>query len=277
MRRTLIKNGYVVTVNAGRDVWPGGYVVLAGRDIASVGPAADAPHPNDFDTVIDAQDAIVLPGLINMHQHHWYTLFKGLADGYLLEDWVSNFLLPITTKLSPEALRLSSYIAGMEMLATGTTCSLNHSVTTTLPEHVAATVEPQQELGIRQIFAKEFRCRTEANPRHPLNLDESLAAFAEEVNRWGQHRGGRVGFAMAIESNAHWVAAGMTNETIICRGYELARKLRLRISDHVSSGTFSLEKGMLRYLRETGRTGPISFDARRSRSALDSHSRHSRH
>jgi 5-methylthioadenosine/S-adenosylhomocysteine deaminase len=254
MRRTLITNGYVVTVNAGRDVWPGGYVVLAGRDIASVGPAADAPHPNDFDTVIDAQGAIVLPGLINMHQHHWYTLFKGLADGYLLEDWVSNFLLPITTKLSPEALRLSSYIAGMEMLATGTTCSLNHSVTTTLPEHVAATIEPQQELGIRQIFAKEFRCRTEANPRHPLNLDESLAAFAEEANRWGQHRGGKVGFAMAIESNAHWVAAGMTNETIICRGYELARKLRLPISDHVSSGTFSLEKGMLRYLRETGRT-----------------------
>ena len=254
MRRTLIKNGYVVTVNAGRDVWPGGYVVLAGRDIASVGPAADAPHPKDFDTVIDAQGAIILPGLINMHQHHWYTLFKGLADGYLLEDWVSNFLLPITTKLSPEALRVSSYIAGMEMLATGTTCSLNHSVTTTLPEHVAATIEPQQELGIRQIFAKELRCRTEANPRHPLNLDESLAAFAEEANRWTQHRGGRVGFAMAIESNAHWVAAGMTNETIICRGYELARKLRLRISDHVSSGTFSLEKGMLRYLRETGRT-----------------------
>ena len=254
MRRTLIKNGYVVTVNAGRDVWPGGYVVLAGRDIASVGPAADAPHPNDFDTVIDAQGAIVLPGLINMHQHHWYTLFKGLADGHLLEDWVSNFLLPITTKLSPEALRVSSYIAGMEMLATGTTCSLNHSVTTTLPEHVAATIEPQQELGIRQIFAKELRCRTQANPRHPLNLDESLAAFAEEANRWGQHRGGRVGVAMAIESNAHWVAAGMTNETIICRGYELARKLRLPISDHVSSGTFSLEKGMLRYLRETGRT-----------------------
>jgi 5-methylthioadenosine/S-adenosylhomocysteine deaminase len=254
MRRTLIKNGYVVTVNAGRDVWPDGYVALAGRDIASVGPAADVPHSDEFDTVIDAQGAVVLPGLINMHQHHWYTLFKGLADGFLLEDWVSNFLLPITGKLSPEALRVSSYIAGMEMLATGTTCSLNHSVTTTLPEHVAATVEPQQELGIRQIFAKELRCRTEANPRHPLNLDESLAAFAEEARRWEQRGAGIVGFAMAIESNAHWVAAGMTNETIICRGYELARKLGLRISDHVSSGTFSLEKGMLRYLRGTGRT-----------------------
>jgi 5-methylthioadenosine/S-adenosylhomocysteine deaminase len=254
MRRTLIENGYVVTVNAGRDVWPGGYVALEGQGIASVGPAADAPHADSFDTVIDARGAVVLPGLINMHQHHWYTLFKGLADGYLLEDWVANFLLPITTKLSPEALRVSSYIAGMEMLATGTTCSLNHSVTTTLPEHVAATIEPQQELGIRQIFAKELRCRTEANPRHPLNLDESLAAFAEEAGRWAGRAGGMVGIAMTIESNAHWVAAGMTNESIICRGYELARKLGLRISDHVSSGTFSLEKGMLRYLRETGRT-----------------------
>jgi 5-methylthioadenosine/S-adenosylhomocysteine deaminase len=254
MRRTLIKNGFVVTVNAERDVWPDGFVALAGRDIASVGPAADVPRSDEFDTVIDAQGGVILPGLINMHQHHWYTLFKGLADGYLLEDWVSSFLLPITTKLSPEALRVSSYIAGMEMLATGTTCSLNHSVTTTLPEHVAATIEPQQELGIRQIFAKELRCRTEVNPQHPLNLDESLVAFAEEARRWERRGAGIVGFAMAIESNAHWVAAGMTNETIICRGYELARKLDLRISDHVSSGTFSLEKGMLRYLRETGRT-----------------------
>ena len=42
---------------------------------------------------------IVLPGLINMHQHHWYTLFKGLADGYLLEDWVTRLLLPLSLKL----------------------------------------------------------------------------------------------------------------------------------------------------------------------------------
>jgi 5-methylthioadenosine/S-adenosylhomocysteine deaminase len=254
MPRTLIRNGYVVTVNSGRDVWPDGFVVLEGRDILSVGPAADTPHSDGFDTVIDAAGGVVMPGLINMHQHHWYTLFKGLADGYLLEDWVSNFLLPITTQLSPEALRVSSYVAGMEMLATGTTCSLNHSVTTTLPEDVAATIEPQQELGIRQIFAKELRCRTEANPRHPLDLDDSLAAFAEEAGRWEGGCGGLVGMAMTIESNAHWVAAGMTTETLICRGYELARKLGLRISDHVSSGTFSIGNGMLHYLRETGRT-----------------------
>lgn len=25
-----------------------------------------------------------MPGLINLHQHHWYCLFKGIADGMLL-------------------------------------------------------------------------------------------------------------------------------------------------------------------------------------------------
>ena len=51
---------------------------------------------------------IILPGLINMHQHHWYTLFKGLADGFLLEDWVTDFLLPLSLKLDALAMRVSS-------------------------------------------------------------------------------------------------------------------------------------------------------------------------
>jgi 5-methylthioadenosine/S-adenosylhomocysteine deaminase len=253
MARTLITNGYVVTVDPQRRVLPGGYVAIAGREITGVGPAADAPRTDGFDKLIDAHGSIVLPGLINMHQHHWYTLFKGLADGYLLEDWVASFLLPLSLNLTEEAMWVSSAIAGMEMLATGTTCSLNHSVTTTTPALVAASIKPQHELGIRQVYAKELRCRTPGNPRHPLNLNESLVAFEEEMRRW---TGGdeRVGLAMVIESNAHWVAAGMSTEELICRGHELARKHDLRISDHVAGGTFSLEKGFLRYLRETGRT-----------------------
>jgi 5-methylthioadenosine/S-adenosylhomocysteine deaminase len=253
MSRKLIVNGYVVTVDDARSVHPGGYVAIDGSRISAVGPAAEAP-PRDGCEVIDAKGAIVLPGLINMHQHHWYTLFKGLADGYLLEDWVSDLLLPLSLRIDERAMRVSSYLAGMEMLSTGTTCSFNHSVTTTTPELVAATIAPQAELGLRQVFAKELRCNTKGNPRHPLSLEESLAAFEEEHRRWDGAHDGRVRLGMVIETNAHWVAAGMSTEELICRGYELAKTLGLRISTHISGGTFSLEKGFLRYLRETGRT-----------------------
>ena len=43
-------------------------------------------------------------------------------------------------------------------------------------------------------------------------------------------------------------------EELITRGYDLARKLGIKISNHTAGGTFSLEKGFLKYLRETGRT-----------------------
>jgi 5-methylthioadenosine/S-adenosylhomocysteine deaminase len=254
MSRILITNGHVVTVDGARHVYPGGYVTVDGSTISAVGPSAQMPKPADFDQVIDASGSIVVPGLINMHQHHWYTLFKGLADGFLLEDWVTGLLLPLSLKLDANAMRVSSTVAGMEMLATGTTCSLNHSVTTTTPDLVAASIEPQAALGIRQVYAKELRCRTPGNPNHPMSLDEALAAFEEEAGRWNGKHDGLVRFGIAIESNAHWVAAGMSTEELICRGYELARRLGLKITAHISGGTFSLEKGFLKYLRETGRT-----------------------
>src|ERR1700694_1059449 len=200
MSRKLIANGYVVTVDPARNVFAGGYVAVDGARISAVGPAAQAPPAHEFDEVIDAKGCIVVPGLINMHQHHWYTLFKGLADGMLLEDWVTDFLLPLSLRLSEPAMRISSYVAGLEMLATGTTCSLNHSVTTTTPELVKASIEPQAELGIRQVYAKDLRCRTPGNPRHPLSLDESLAAFEEEVRRWDGQHDGLVRFGVTIES-----------------------------------------------------------------------------
>jgi 5-methylthioadenosine/S-adenosylhomocysteine deaminase len=254
MSRKLIAGGYVVTVDAARSVFPGGYVAIDGARIAAVGSSAATPDRSGFDEVIDAGGCIVVPGLINMHQHHWYTLFKGLADGMLLEDWVTDFLLPLSLKLDADAMAVSSTLAGLEMLATGTTCSLNHSVTTTTPELVKASIEPQAGLGIRQVYAKELRCRTPGNPRHPLSLDEALAAFDAEVQRWDGAHDGRVRCGIAIESNAHWVAAGMSTEELICRGYALAKQRGLKITAHIAGGTFSLEKGFLRYLRETGRT-----------------------
>jgi 5-methylthioadenosine/S-adenosylhomocysteine deaminase len=254
MTRILIKKGYVATVDTQRRIYSEGFVAIDGPRISAVGPSEQTPAAAGFDELIDASGSIVVPGLINMHQHHWYTLFKGIADGLLLEDWVTDILLPLSLKLDVSAMRVSNYLAGMEMLATGTTCSLNHSVTTTTRELVAASIEPQAELGIRQVYAKELRCKTPGNPHHPLNLDEALAEFEHEVSHWNGKYDGLVRFGIAIESNAHWVAAGMSTEELICRGYELAKRHGLKITAHIAGGTLSLEKGFLKYLRETGRT-----------------------
>ena len=65
MSGILITNGYVVSVDPARNVFPSGFVTIDGSRIASLGPQAEAPPADAFDAVIDASGCIVLPGLIN--------------------------------------------------------------------------------------------------------------------------------------------------------------------------------------------------------------------
>jgi len=252
--RMLIENGHVVTMNADRDVFDGGYVVV-GDDgaIDAAGPAGAAPS-GVFDERLDASGMIVLPGLINLHQHHWYNLFKGMAAGMLLEEWVSGLMLPCAAEMTAGDLRASAYLAALEMVRTGTTCCLNHSVTTTMAEEVAATVEPMAEIGFRQVFAKDFRCRTPANPEHPHNAADAARYIGDLVDTWQGANDGLVRMALAIESNAHWLAAGMSSDELVETGYRLAVDKGLQITNHNAGGTLSLETGYLHYLRQTGRT-----------------------
>lgn len=254
MKTILIKNGYVATVDAQRRVLDGGAVTISGDRISGVYASKETPSESGFSEVVDATGCLVIPGLINLHQHHWYAMFKGVADGLLLEDWISDLVFPLVSCLSPEVMRLSSYQCGLEMLSTGTTSSFNHSVSVTDPVTLDAIIEPQAEIGIRQFFGKELRSRNPRFPNHPLSLEESLASVEEEIKRWDRKHDGLVRMGMVIEANAHWTSSGMSTEELILRGTELARKLNVRISSHIAGGTFSVEKGFLKHLRDTGRT-----------------------
>jgi len=250
----LIKNGYVVTMNPKRDIHDGGYVLIgADGRITDVGDDQRFSAAS-YDGVLDAKGMMVLPGLINMHQHHWYNLFKGLAGGMLLEPWVQNLLLPCIQSLGAADLRVAAYLSAMEMIRTGTTCCLNHSVTTTMAEGVAATIEPMAEMGFRQVFAKDFRCRTAANAKHPHDPEEEAAYIATLLEKWHGAHNGLIRMALAIESTAHWIAAGMSTERLIETGYRLASERALKITSHTSGGTLSHEAGYLHALRKTGRT-----------------------
>jgi 5-methylthioadenosine/S-adenosylhomocysteine deaminase len=239
----LLDGGTVLTMDADRTRFEDGCVLIRGGEIEAVG------ERGSFDMVdatrIDAGGCLVVPGLINTHQHHWYNLFKGLGGGMLLEQWIQNLLKPTAENLTPADVRIGSVLACLEMLLTGTTTCLNHSVSRSDEEVVAATLEPVVEAGMRQLFAKEVR---------PQRLEEQLA-LAEEIHaRWDQRGDGRVSIGLVLESTAHWVAMGTSSEELLVRGNELAAAHGMRISDHIAGGTMSRESGYLRFMLEMGRT-----------------------
>ncbi len=241
-------------MNASRAVFPAGYVATEGKLIASVGPLADLDGERVGGEVIDARGMIVIPGLINGHQHFYYHLFKGLANGLLIEDWFPALVFPVLPHLTDDDMELTAYLAGLEMLRTGTTCCLHHLRTTTTEETLRRIAGPTAVLGFRQVIGKEVQCRLPGNPRHPRDLREEIAYVDELIPKWQGAHGGLVRMALVTECNAIFIDQDVTSEELLVEGKRLAVKHGLKISTHFSGGTLSFDKSYLQVLRKTGRT-----------------------
>jgi 5-methylthioadenosine/S-adenosylhomocysteine deaminase len=251
MSRVLIKNGYTVTVNGRRDVFPEASVVVEGGKIQAVSPA---PIEGQFDETIDASGMIVIPGLINGHQHFYYHLFKGIANGLLIEDWFPAVVHRVTPHLTDDDMELTSYLASVEMLLSGTTCSLNHLRLASTEEALERIARPSEELGIRQVIGKEVQCRMPGNPNHPRTLAQEVAHLDELIPRWKNRRGGLTEVCLAAECNAIFIEDEVTSEELIVEAKRLADRHDLKITTHLSAGTLAFEKAYMRVLRKNGRT-----------------------
>src|SRR5262249_46082356 len=81
--RTLIRGGYVLTMDDGLDDLPTGDVLVEGDRIAAVAPhvAVDDAH------VIDARGHVVMPGFVDTHRHTWQTQMRGICADWTLTDY----------------------------------------------------------------------------------------------------------------------------------------------------------------------------------------------
>src|SRR5215468_4527941 len=253
MGRVLIKNGYVVTVDDARNVYPGGFVLINGTKIETVG-RADQVTPEPVDRTVDASGMIVIPGLINGHQHFYYHLFKGLGHGLLLEDWFPHLVFPVLPHLTADDMELTSYLAAIEMLSTGTTCCLNHLRTATSEELLRRISAPTAVLGFRQIIGKEVQCRLPGNPRHPRDLAEEIAYVEDLIPRWKRTHDGLTRLCLVAECTSVFVEHKLTSEELLIESKKLADRHDLKLAAHISGGTLSFDKSYLQILRKTGQT-----------------------
>jgi len=118
----LITAQCVITQNAARDVlWNAALAVTRGK-ITDVGNADRLKNKYEPGELLDLNDCMILPGLINNHTHASMTLLRGLADDLPLMVWLNEHIWPKEKMFTPEIIHVGAMLACAEMIRTGTTC-----------------------------------------------------------------------------------------------------------------------------------------------------------
>lgn len=118
----LIAGGIVVTMDGSRSVINDGAVAVTGDSIVAVGPRAEIESQFIPRQIIDATNALILPGFINGHTHVPMTLFRGIHDDVTLNDWLYKYIFPAEAKnVNEEFVRWGTRLAAAEQIRSGVT------------------------------------------------------------------------------------------------------------------------------------------------------------
>jgi len=148
---TLIKNGYVLTLNPKRQIICDGAIYIEGNEILEVGKI-EALKAHKAETVIDAKNKIVMPGLVDTHIHLSQALIRGCADDVSLVDWLKKYVWVLQGNFTKEDGKVSAELCMAEMIRTGTTSFIDCMIHTRYGfDGIARAVE---QVGMRGALSK---------------------------------------------------------------------------------------------------------------------------
>ncbi len=220
MTHILIKNGTVVTMNPGREVFAGD-VLIEGDHIKKVGTGIQ----DQADEVIDASGQIVIPGLIQTHIHLTQTLFRGLADDMELLDWLKKRIWPLEAAHSYETNAISAQLGIAELIMGGTSTILDMGTV----HHTDAICEAVRDSGYRAFVGK---CMMDHGSEVPEGLMEdagdSLRESERLLKKWHGEAGGRIRYAFA----PRFVVS--CTEELLLRVRDMAKDYDVMVHSHAS-------------------------------------------
>jgi 5-methylthioadenosine/S-adenosylhomocysteine deaminase len=222
----VIRNGIFVTMGPA-GVVRGDLAIIAGR-IADLGRVEERGRHE-----IDAQNAVVLPGLVQAHVHLCQTLFRGISDDCDVVDWLFNWIWPLEQQHDAASMRASCRLGVAELLLSGTTSIL--SIETV--HHTDVAFEAASELGIRATIGKALMDRREVGTEmFGESTEAALTDLEQLISTWHGAAEGRLRVAVSPR--------GPRNATpeLWRRGVAIAAEHGLVLHTHVNENRAQAER-----------------------------------
>lgn len=121
--------------------------------------------------VIEAENRIVMPGLINTHAHIPMSIFRETTEGCKLYEWLNEKIWPREDKLTKEDVYWASMLSYCEMISTGTT-----------------TINDQYFMS-EEIRRAAVECKVRAMITRPIiDMDDSFEQRVKEFREFYESR-----------------------------------------------------------------------------------------
>ena len=235
----IVKGDYVVSMDEAATVYENGAVAIDEGLILAIGPAADILAGYSAAQILNGDDRIVMPGLINGHSHAAMTLLRGVADDLALMDWLNNYIFPAEVEfVDPEFVRIGTELACWEMIRGGTTTFVDMYY---YPDTIAEVVD---SCGMRALISA-----TVIDQRSPdaENADDSIQKGIGFIERW-QGKNDRITPIFGPHANY------TLNKEKLAATRAAAMKFGVPISIHLSESPFEVQ-----YSKDTYGTTSINM------------------
>ncbi len=205
----LLRNAeYILTLDERRHILRGHSMLIEGKTIADIGPAAvmDARHLarcQASGTVLEAAGHLVMPGYVNTHVHTFEHLSRGLIpDDLATNDWAATYARPFYAGLTEDDAYASARLACLDMLMSGTTCFIDTNILLSVG-HLDAVVQELDDFGLRAILGRglfdrmpaAMAANIPAATQARIVAPSAAAALSDAealLRRWTSRSGGRI-------------------------------------------------------------------------------------
>lgn len=229
--QTLILARYVIPVRPGGQVLENYGLIINQDRIAGVLPAAEAIQKYPDAEIVKLSQHVVMPGLINAHNHSPMTLLRGFADDLDLQSWLNDYIWPTESRyVDPDFVLDGARLAVAEMIRSGTTCFIDQYF---YPEHIARVV---METGMRASIGLPILDQATPWARH---FEEYVERGLEVANNFREEK--MISFSLA--PHAPYSVSDPGLEKIA----EISADTQMRVDMHCLETTYDVKHSLETY------------------------------
>ncbi len=175
----LLTADFVITMDSQFNIYAPGAVAVKGDTIVAVGHQNELLAAYQAAEQFAAGNAVIMPGLINVHGHTPMALLRGLADDLRLDVWLMGYMMPVEREfVNPGFAWLGTQLAAAEMIRGGTTTFMD------MYYFEEAVADAAAQAGLRGVCAEsilKFSCPDAGS------YEEALDWTRDFIGRWKGH------------------------------------------------------------------------------------------